>query len=156
MIAQLRAYGVATKMLTGDAVPVASAVARQVGLGAIGILPGGDAELLPAIDRLDGFAQVYPQDKHRVIQACQARGRIVGMTGDGVNDAPALKQAEVGIAMSTATDAAKAAASSQTWQDPTQTGKGSSGGFPNLIRIRAGALPGGCRVVRRLGERPPL
>jgi H+-transporting ATPase len=111
MITQLRELGVTTKMLTGDAVPVAAAVARKVGLGEIGILPGGDAELIPAIDRLDGFAQVYPQDKHRVIQACQGRSRIVGMTGDGVNDAPALKQAEVGIAMSTATDAAKAAAS---------------------------------------------
>jgi magnesium-transporting ATPase (P-type) len=98
-------------MLTGDAVPVASAVARQVELGSVGTLPGGDADLISAIDNADGFAQVYPQDKHRVIQACQARGRIVGMTGDGVNDAPALKQAEVGIAMSTATDAAKAAAS---------------------------------------------
>jgi H+-transporting ATPase len=93
MISQLRGFGVTTKMLTGDAIPVASAVARQVGLGEIGVLPGGDAELIPTIDRLDGFAQVYPQDKHRVIAACQARGRIVGMT------------------MSTATDAAKAAAS---------------------------------------------
>jgi H+-transporting ATPase len=111
MITQLRGFGVATKMLTGDAVPVASAVAKQVGLGEIGVLPGGDAELIPAIDRMDGIAQVYPQDKHRVIAACQALGRVVGMTGDGVNDAPALKQAEVGIAMSTATDAAKAAAS---------------------------------------------
>ena len=111
MLAQLREFGIATKMLTGDALPVASAVARQVGLGPISILPKSEADLMPLINKGDGFAQVYPQDKHRVIQACQAHGLIVGMTGDGVNDAPALKQAEVGIAMSTATDAAKAAAS---------------------------------------------
>jgi plasma-membrane proton-efflux P-type ATPase len=111
MIAQLRGLGVATKMLTGDALPVASAVARQVGLGVIGLLPAQDAELTALIGKLDGLAQVFPQDKHRVIASCQTGGLVVGMTGDGVNDAPALKQAEVGIAMSTATDAAKAAAS---------------------------------------------
>ena len=118
LIAALRERGVAVKMLTGDALPVADEVARQVGLASLrsvadlraaaGHPAEGTADLLAGSD---GFAEVYPEDKYVVVQHLQAAGHVTGMTGDGVNDAPALRQAEVGIAVSTATDVAKAAAS---------------------------------------------
>jgi plasma-membrane proton-efflux P-type ATPase len=118
LIAALRELGVAVKMLTGDAEPVAREIAREVGLGTVrriaelktaGGAAGGDAvELLAGAD---GFAEVYPEDKYLVVRHLQAAGHVTGMTGDGVNDAPALRQAEVGIAVSSATDVAKGAAS---------------------------------------------
>ena len=118
LISELRGLGVAVKMLTGDALPVASEIARGVGLTNIRLV----ADLTAAssqtgnkgVDILtgaDGFAEVYPEDKYIVVKHLQAAGHVTGMTGDGVNDAPALRQAEVGIAVNTATDVAKGAAS---------------------------------------------
>jgi plasma-membrane proton-efflux P-type ATPase len=118
LIAALRDHGVAVKMLTGDALPVASEIAREVGLSNIRPMSelkstGGGTGSKP-IDPFtsgDGFAEVFPEDKYTVVKQLQAAGHVTGMTGDGVNDAPALRQAEVGIAVSTATDVAKGAAS---------------------------------------------
>ncbi len=118
LIAELRELGVSVKMLTGDALAVASEIARGVGLAhirrvadlkAASSQPGGESVDLLA--GADGFAEVYPEDKYTVVQHLQAAGHVTGMTGDGVNDAPALRQAEVGIAVSSATDVAKGAAS---------------------------------------------
>ncbi|HUX90456.1 MAG TPA: plasma-membrane proton-efflux P-type ATPase [Gallionellaceae bacterium] len=118
LIAALNQLGVAVKMLTGDALAIAREIAQGVGLSniqrvsdlkAASAQPGNDAVDLLA--GADGFAEVYPEDKFIVVQHLQAAGHVTGMTGDGVNDAPALRQAEVGIAVSTATDVAKGAAS---------------------------------------------
>ncbi|MBE0603490.1 MAG: plasma-membrane proton-efflux P-type ATPase [Deltaproteobacteria bacterium] len=118
LIAELRDLGVSVKMLTGDALAVAGDIAREVGLTdirrvgdlkAAGARAGGGAVGLLA--GAGGFAEVYPEDKYIVVRHLQAAGHVTGMTGDGVNDAPALRQAEVGIAVSTATDVAKGAAS---------------------------------------------
>ena len=118
LIAELRDLGVAVKMLTGDALPVASEIAQGVGLTNIRLVADLKAASSQAgnkgVDLLagaDGFAEVYPEDKYIVVKHLQAVGHVTGMTGDGVNDAPALRQAEVGIAVSTATDVAKGAAS---------------------------------------------
>ncbi|MEI8196016.1 MAG: plasma-membrane proton-efflux P-type ATPase [Phycisphaerae bacterium] len=118
LIAELRDLGVPVKMLTGDALAVAREIAQGVGLTNIrrvADLKAADAQSgNKAVDLLagaDGFAEVYPEDKYIVVQHLQAAGHVTGMTGDGVNDAPALRQAEVGIAVSTATDVAKGAAS---------------------------------------------
>ena len=118
LIAALHDLGVPVKMLTGDALAVASEIGSGVGLPnirrvadlkAASAQPGNKAVDLLA--GADGFAEVYPEDKYIVVQHLQAAGHVTGMTGDGVNDAPALRQAEVGIAVSTATDVAKGAAS---------------------------------------------
>ncbi len=109
--------GVQVKMVTGDALDIAKEVASEVGLGE-DILdasmladPGVDVdELARRAEDADGFAQVFPEHKDAIVRMLQGRGHIVGMTGDGVNDAPALKQADAGIAVSGATDAARAAA----------------------------------------------
>ena len=119
LIRQLKALGVAVKMLTGDALPIARETAQAVGLGANvtraaelrDLLRRDPASAAALAEKSDGFAEVYPEDKYSVVKALQARGHVVGMTGDGVNDAPALKQAEVGIAVSSATDLAKQSAS---------------------------------------------
>lgn len=118
LIAALRDLGIPVKMLTGDALAVASEIARGVGLPNIrrvADLKAASAQAgNEAVDLLagaDGFAEVYPEDKYIVVRHLQAGGHVTGMTGDGVNDAPALRQAEVGIAVSTATDVAKGAAS---------------------------------------------
>ena len=115
-IAMARAMGVDIKMVTGDHEAIAREIAGQLGLGQEILVAsnifGADAAL-PVADRIaaaDGFARVFPEHKFAIVKALQAEGRIVGMTGDGVNDAPALKQADVGIAVSGATDAARAAA----------------------------------------------
>ena len=118
LIATLHDLGVPVKMLTGDALAVASEIAHEVGLPNIrrvaDLKAAGAQAGSEAVDLLagaDGFAEVYPEDKYIVVQHLQAAGHVTGMTGDGVNDAPALRQAEVGIAVSTATDVAKGAAS---------------------------------------------
>ena len=118
LIAALRDLGVAVKMLTGDALAVASEIARGVGLPNIRRVADLKAtsaqagnEAVDLLAGADGFAEVFPEDKYIVVQHLQAAGHVTGMTGDGVNDAPALRQAEVGIAVSTATDVAKGAAS---------------------------------------------
>jgi H+-transporting ATPase len=118
LIIALHDLGVPVKMLTGDALAVAAEIGKGVGLQnirraadlkAASAQPGNQATDLLA--GADGLAEVYPEDKYLVVQHLQAAGHVVGMTGDGVNDAPALRQAEVGIAVSTATDVAKGAAS---------------------------------------------
>ena len=112
LIATLRDLGVPVKMLTGDALAVASEIARGVGLPNIRRMADLKADAAAGTDGLaDGLAEVYPEDKFIVVKHLQAEGHVTGMTGDGVNDAPALRQAEVGIAVSTATDVAKGAAS---------------------------------------------
>ena len=111
--------GVNVKMVTGDQMAIAIETAGKLGLG-INILDAsgfGDtkhhetAQLAASIEKADGFAQVFPEHKFHIVDVLQQRGHIVGMTGDGVNDAPALKKADCGIAVSGATDAARAAAS---------------------------------------------
>jgi H+-transporting ATPase len=118
-IATARQMGVNVKMVTGDQVAIARETAGRLGLGT-NILDAdgfGDtkhhetAQLAESIEKADGFAQVFPEHKFHIVDVLQQRGHIVGMTGDGVNDAPALKKADCGIAVSGATDAARAAAS---------------------------------------------
>ena len=118
-IASAVEMGVSVKMVTGDQMAIARETAKQLGMGTNILNAGGlgdskkDAtpEQAKAIEDADGFAQVFPEHKFHIIQVLQKRGHFVGMTGDGVNDAPALKQADCGIAVSGATDAARAAAS---------------------------------------------
>jgi H+-transporting ATPase len=118
-IASARQMGVDIKMVTGDQLAIARETALQLGMGA-NILDAsglGDtkhhetAQSAEAIEKADGFAQVFPEHKFHIVDVLQQCGHIVGMTGDGVNDAPALKKADCGIAVSGATDAARAAAS---------------------------------------------
>ncbi|HWC61807.1 MAG TPA: plasma-membrane proton-efflux P-type ATPase, partial [Verrucomicrobiae bacterium] len=117
-IATAREMGVGVKMITGDQVAIGKEIARQVGLGT-NILDASlfsntthaeGAQLDDTIEKADGFAQVFPEHKYHIVEVLQKHGHIVGMTGDGVNDAPALKKADAGIAVSGATDAARAAA----------------------------------------------
>jgi plasma-membrane proton-efflux P-type ATPase len=111
LITRLHSLGVRVKMLTGDAAPVAQQIATDVGLGKV--VPIGELQLsnLEWLKVNDGLAGVFPEDKFKVIKALQDNKMIAGMTGDGVNDSPALQEAEVGIAVKGATDAARAAAS---------------------------------------------
>lgn len=111
--------GVKVKMVTGDAIAIAKETAAELGMGGnfvdasilnadITTLP---REVLTQVNNANGFAQVFPEHKYKLVSVLQQEGHIVGMTGDGVNDAPALKKADCGIAVSGATDAARAAAS---------------------------------------------
>jgi len=118
-VATAAEMGVKIKMVTGDALAIAREMAKTLGMGA-NILDGaslGDSKTdeTPTVAKLiedaDGFAQVFPEHKFHIVDVLQKHGHIVGMTGDGVNDAPALKKADCGIAVSGATDAARAAAS---------------------------------------------
>mgnify|MGYP001606605084 FL=1 len=116
MIEQARKLGIKPIMLTGDSMAIAQEIALQAGIGGNIIRMADikgltDDEQMKVVGESDGFAEIYPEDKYRIVKLLQSRGHTVGMTGDGVNDAPALKQAEMGIAMSNATDVAKASAS---------------------------------------------
>ncbi|WP_167631014.1 plasma-membrane proton-efflux P-type ATPase [Mariprofundus ferrooxydans] len=120
-IAHAGEHGIMVKMVTGDNVAIGREIAGQLGMGK-NICPADELfaneanitspgpELGKRVEQEDGFAQVFPEHKYGIIKALQARDHLVAMTGDGVNDAPALKQADVGIAVSGATDAARAAA----------------------------------------------
>ena len=109
LLAELRSLGVRTVMVTGDAVTTASTIAHAIGLeGAV--CPPGRLPDTMGPDDFAVYAGVFPEDKFRLVKAFQRRGHVVGMCGDGANDAPALRQAQMGIAVSTATDVAKAAA----------------------------------------------
>jgi H+-transporting ATPase len=115
LIEKLHDLGISIKMITGDNRAVAVQIAREVGLGTniVDIHSGDfdkDDNLVKTITDADGFSGIYPKDKYTIVKAMQDHGFIVGMTGDGVNDAPALKQADVGIAVESATDVAKSAA----------------------------------------------
>jgi H+-transporting ATPase len=117
-IAIAEQMGIAVKMVTGDQVAIAKEIAGRLALGTdileAAALSGAEEQSRRALDetveRADGFAQVFPEHKYAIVSALQRSGHIVGMTGDGVNDAPALTKADAGIAVSGATDAARAAA----------------------------------------------
>jgi len=117
-IATALAMGVKIKMVTGDALAIAKETAKKLDMGTNILDAGslGDSKkqettaVSESIEKADGFAQVFPEHKFHIVDVLQKLGHIVGMTGDGVNDAPALKKADCGIAVSGATDAARAAA----------------------------------------------
>jgi H+-transporting ATPase len=108
--------GVNVKMVTGDHEAIAKEIAHRVNLGtniavASSLVDKPENEVTRIVEKADGFAEVLPEHKYRIVELLQNKGHIVGMTGDGVNDAPALKKADAGIAVAGATDAAKSAAS---------------------------------------------
>jgi H+-transporting ATPase len=109
LIAELRSLGVETIMVTGDAASTAGVVARAVGIDGPTCPEGPPPRRVHPRD-FGVFAGVFPEDKFHIVRALQADGHTVGMCGDGANDAPALRQAQMGIAVSTATDVAKSAA----------------------------------------------
>lgn len=120
-IANAQALGLSVKMVTGDDVAIGSEISGQLGLGKNLLVAGDifgknmDPNAIPidaarAVENADGFGRVFPEHKFEIVKALQERDHIVAMTGDGVNDAPALKQADCGIAVSGATDAARSAA----------------------------------------------
>lgn len=111
LIRNLENLGIRALMLTGDSPETARAIASRVGLSGPICRPDREASEGSGLTACAGFAGVFPEDKFRLIRALQREGHSVGMTGDGVNDAPALRQAEVGIAVASATDVARAAAS---------------------------------------------
>jgi cation-transporting ATPase F len=156
-VRRCRAAGIAVKMITGDHLATASAIAVQIGLGGAdgrppaAIAGGGlaqvSAEALPDLaERTTVFARVAPEQKLRLVQALQSRGHIVAMTGDGVNDAPALKQADIGVAMGrSGTDVAKGAADMILADDnfasieaAVEEGRGV---FDNLVKFIVWTLP---------------
>jgi H+-transporting ATPase len=117
-IATARQMGVNVKMLTGDQLAIGRETAKQLGLGTNLLDASGfsdthhheTGQLAESIEKADGFAQVFPEHKFHIVEILQQHKHIVGMTGDGVNDAPALKKADAGVAVSGSTDAARAAA----------------------------------------------
>jgi len=133
LVRTLRGMGVRVVMLTGDTPPTARAVAEKVGIGSH---IGERTDLSQDPSSFDGFAGVYPEDKFRLVHALQGQHHVVGMTGDGVNDAPALKQAEVGIAVLSATDVARASAKLVLTRP----------GLSDIVH----AVQGGRRVYRRM------
>ena len=155
-VAACHAAGIAVKMITGDHAKTATTIA-----GAIGLLPGrrpgdvvtgaelgalSDADYPDAVDRATVFARVSPEQKLRLVEALQARGRVVAMTGDGVNDAPALRQADIGIAMGAGgTEVAKEAADMVLTDDDFGTIEAAveegRGVFDNLSKFIVWTLP---------------
>ncbi|MCD8177205.1 MAG: plasma-membrane proton-efflux P-type ATPase [Tannerellaceae bacterium] len=114
LIGELKDMDISVMLLTGDALPIATEIAEKTGIGSRLIKASElkqDDTLVDQLEQCDGIAEVYPEDKYKIVKAFQTKGHIVGMTGDGVNDAPALKQAEVGIAVHNAADVAKSSAS---------------------------------------------
>ncbi len=108
--------GINVKMVTGDHIAIAKDISKEVNLRTKIIIPKSfvdksDRKAGKVVEEADGFAEVFPEHKYHIVELLQDRGHIVAMTGDGVNDAPALKKANVGIAVAGATDAAKSAAS---------------------------------------------
>ncbi len=123
-LGKIRELGISVKMLTGDALPIARNIAQQVGLGS-NITTMSEVQEAEAransrdlvLEDSNGVAQIYPDDKFAIVKDLQRLGHVVGMTGDGVNDAPALGQAEVGIAVKDAADVAKDSASAVLTED---------------------------------------
>jgi H+-transporting ATPase len=109
LISELHALGVLTVMVTGDAPATATIVAHAVGLEGAVCPPGAIPDRVSPQD-FSVFASILPEGKYNLVKAFQKNGHVVGMCGDGANDAPALRQAQIGIAVSTATDVAKSAA----------------------------------------------
>lgn len=110
-----KSMGVEVKMVTGDNISIAKEISTEVNLGSNIIIPSEFADKKredrgEIVEKAEGFAEVFPEHKYDIIELLQEKGHIVAMTGDGVNDAPALKKADVGIAVAEATDAAKSAA----------------------------------------------
>ena len=139
LVRELGELGVSVKLLTGDALPIGREIAKEAGIGGNIITVShlkeyfeqNPAQAEEMAEKSDGFAEIYPGDKYTIVRSLQGKGHVVGMTGDGVNDAPALRQAEVGIAVSNATDVAKGAAS-VVLTEP---------GLPHLLEpIRTGRL----------------
>jgi len=122
MIEDAKKLGVKPMMLTGDNINIAKEIASQTGIGdkfvRMSYIKGlKEDEQAKVVEAADGLAEIYPEDKYKIVKLLQSRGHIVGMTGDGVNDAPALRQAEMGIAVSNSADVAKAAASMVLTED---------------------------------------
>ena len=151
--------GIRVKMITGDHAVTAAAIARQIGLDVGNDAAGGplalngreiaamtDSELVEAVERTAVFARVAPEQKLRLVEALQATGNIVAMTGDGVNDAPALRQADIGVAMGvTGTEVAKEAADMLLTDDnfssieaAVEEGRGV---YDNLVKFITWTLP---------------
>jgi H+-transporting ATPase len=114
-IKMAQSMGVSVKMVTGDHIAIAKEISNQVNLGnnivlSAAFLDKPDSQAQRVVEEAEGFAEVFPEHKYRIVELLQEKGHVVGMTGDGVNDAPALKKANAGIAVEGATDAAKSAA----------------------------------------------
>jgi len=158
-VRKCQSAGIKVKMITGDHILTAKAIAKQIGLDGMNgsnrelIATTGkdlerysDQDLLDVAERTTVFARVTPEQKLRLVQALQARGHVVAMTGDGVNDAPALKQADIGVAMGiTGTDVAKGAADMLLTDDnfasieaAVEEGRGV---FDNLTKFIVWTLP---------------
>ncbi len=154
-VARCQAAGIRVKMITGDHAVTAQAIAKQIGITGAETAPAiagleladiSDADLPEIADRTAVFARVAPEQKLRLVRALQTRGHIIAMTGDGVNDGPALKQADIGIAMGiTGTDVAKGAASMVLTDDNFATIAAAveegRGVYDNLIKFLVWTLP---------------
>ncbi|MFW9895776.1 MAG: plasma-membrane proton-efflux P-type ATPase [Candidatus Thorarchaeota archaeon] len=110
-----KSLGIDVKMVTGDHIEIAKQIGSNLGIGtniveSSKIVEKDDAETVSLVENAEGFAEVYPEHKYHIVELLQNKDHVVGMTGDGVNDAPALKKADIGFAVSNATDAAKSAA----------------------------------------------
>ncbi len=153
-VAACHTAGVSVKMITGDHATTAAAIARQIGITGAddGATTGAemaalkDKDFIDLAQRVNVFARVTPEQKLRLVEALQSKGQVVAMTGDGVNDAPALKQADIGVAMGiTGTDVAKEAADMVLTDDDFATIEAAveegRGVFDNLVKFMMFALP---------------